>query len=309
MQRPIASRLRQFAIAYHSDLMLLGITAVWGSTFVVVKGAVEQMPPFSFMAWRFALAALVMSPALVLRRRRLDRATVLAGLVLGLMLYAMYAFQTFGLARTTASRAGFVTGLFVAFTPAIEIVWFRRVPSRATLLGVIVAVMGLGLLTVTDRLTIGLGDLLVLGAAFFVAVHIIALSRYSPRHDVLLLVAIQLAVAAVLHATSAAVFEKPALPPNTGVVGAILLTGLLASALAFFVQTYAQQTVGPTRTAVVLTAEPVFAGIFGYVFRGEVFLPRGWAGAGMILAAMFLVEVLPALRHRALEPALGREES
>ncbi len=288
--------------------MLVAITAVWGSTFVIVKGAIEQMPSFTFMALRFALAALVMAPVLYLRRKHLTRQTLVAGLVLGLMLYAMYAFQTFGLLGTTASKAGFVTGLFVAFVPAIQILVFRHRPSPATLIGVGVAVVGLGLLTVTNQLTIGVGDLLVLGAAFFVGVHIIALSRYSPRFDVLTLVALQLAVAAVLQSASAFIFETPMLPPNPGVWGAVLLTGLLASALAFFVQTYAQKTVGPTRTAVVLTAEPVFAGIFGYLWRGEVFTLRGWLGAALILAAMFLVEVYPALvRRRAEEPLLLEE--
>lgn len=287
--------MRAFIRKYHPDLMLVGITVVWGSTFVIVKGAIEQMPPFTFMALRFTLAALVMSPVFIFKRRRLDKPTLVAGVVLGVLLYAMYALQTFGLLGTTASKAGFVTGLFVAFVPAIQLVWFRHRPSATTLTGVALAVIGLLLLTVTDRLTMGLGDLLVLGAAFFIAVHIIALSRYSPRYDVLLLVAVQLSVAAVLQAASAFIFETPVLPPNTGVWGAVAVTGLLASALAFFVQTYAQKTVGPTRTAVVLTAEPVFAGIFGYLWRGEVFTPRGWFGAALILAAMFLVEVWPAL--------------
>ena len=300
--------LRNFIHKYHPDLMLVAITAVWGSTFVIVKGAVEQMPSFTFMALRFSLAALVMSPILVLRLKRLDRPTLIAGCLLGLPLYAMYAFQTFGLLGTTASKAGFVTGLFVAFVPAIEMVWFRHRPKSTTLGGVGLAVVGLGLLTMTDHFTMGTGDLLVLGAAFFVAVHIIVLSRYSPRYDVLLLVALQLAVAAALHAASAFIFETPVMPPNSGVWGAIAVTGLLASALAFFVQTHAQKTVGPTRTAVVLTAEPVFAGVFGYLWRGEVFAFRGWIGATMILAAMFLVEVWPALRRRRVEETLLAEE-
>lgn len=297
--------LTAFMRKYHPDLMLVAITCVWGSTFVIVKGAVEQMPSFAFMALRFGLAALVMSPVLVMRRRFLNRATLIAGIVLGAMLYAMYAFQTFGLLGTTASKAGFVTGLFVAFVPAIQLIWFHHRPKPTTLAGVVLAVIGLGLLTVTNQLTMGLGDLLVLGAAFFVGLHIVALSRYSPRYDVLLLVALQLSVAAVLHIASTFIFETPVLPPNTGVWGAILLTGILASALAFFVQTYAQKTVGPTRTAVVLTAEPVFAGLFGYLWRGDLFTPRGWIGAGMILGAMFLVEVWPALaRRQAREGAL-----
>jgi len=287
-----------FLRKYHPDLMLVAITVVWGSTFVIVKGAVEQMPPFAFMALRFTLAALVMSPVLIARRRRLDKATLAAGLALGLLLYAMYAFQTLGLMGTTASKAGFVTGLFVAFVPIIGLVWFRRAPSVTTLLGVVLAVAGLGLMTLTDSWTMGLGDALVLGAAFFVAVHIVALSRYSPRHDVLLLVSLQLTVAAILHVVSTFAFETPMLPPTSGAWGAVALTGLFASALAFFVQTYAQKTVGPTRIAVVLTAEPVFAGIFGYLWRGEIFTPRGWLGAVLILAAMFLVEVWPALVRR-----------
>lgn len=298
--------MRAFLARYHPDLMLVGITAVWGSTFVIVKGAVEQMPSFEFMALRFALATLVLSPVLLVRRARLDGPTVIAGFVLGAFLYAMYAFQTFGLLGTTASKAGFVTGLFVAFVPALQLLIFRRQPTVTTLLGVVLAVAGLGLLTITDRLTMGLGDVLVLGAAFFVAVHIVALSRYSPRHDVLLLVGLQLAVAAALHTASALVFEKPVPPPNAGVWGAVVVTGVLASALAFFVQTYAQQTVGPTRTAVVLTAEPVFAGIFGYLWRGETFTIRGWIGAALILLAMFMVEIWPALARRAGGPRPDR---
>ncbi len=290
-----------FLKKYHPDLMLVGATLVWGATFAVVKSAVAQMPPFTFMTLRFGTAALVMLPIIIWRRRHLDRATLIASAVLGVWLYAMYAFQTVGVLYTTAGKSGFITGLFVAFVPVLNFALTRRLPSPSTIVGVTMAVMGLALLSLTSRFMLGLGDALTVLAAFFAAVHIIALSRYSPRHDVALLVGLQLAISVPLHTLGAVIWGRPLVPPpNAGVWGAIIGTALFASVLAFFAQTYAQKTVGPTRTAVILTAEPVFAGVFAYLLLGEMFNLRGWIGAALILSAMFVVEIYPALRrHQA----------
>ncbi|HVL82431.1 MAG TPA: DMT family transporter [Actinomycetota bacterium] len=268
---------------------LVAACALWGSTFVVVKQAVEQIPPVQFLAIRFAIGTGVL--ALLWRPR--VRGSVRPGALAGLALGAGYIFQTVGLQHTTATNAALVTGLFVVFTPALAALFLRRPPTAPALVGVALATTGLVLLslqTAPGLPAFRRGDAIVLGCAVMFALHVVALGRFAPGADVRALTVVQLAVCTVLFVV---------LLPTARVEGvsggqiwfALLLTGLGATAFAFAAQTWAQSRISPTRTAVILTMEPVFAALFGFAVLGDRLTARGWIGAAFILAGMVAAEL------------------
>ena len=281
------------ALRHGLELGLVGIAAVWGFTFVTVKEAVERLPLYEFLALRFALAAVAMTLLFWKQVRGLGRDGLRAGIAAGIPLLAGYAFQTWGLEHTTASNAGFVTGLFVVITPVLSAVVLRRRPGAGVWVGVVLATVGLFLLTARNGWSPRAGDLIVLGAAFSFAVHMVVLSRVSARYSAAGLAAVQMWVAAVPCAALALLTEHLVAPTSAKVVWAVLITGLAASALGYLVQTAAQRYVSPSRTAVILSCEPAFAGLFGAVVLGERLSVRGWIGAALILSGMLVAELAP----------------
>jgi len=274
-----------------ATLGLVVVTAVWGSTFIVVKDAVERMPVMDFLAWRFVLAALVMAVMRPGAVRRLSPTARRHGVLLGIALGAGYVAQTFGLQRTPATVSGFITGLFVVFTPLCAGLLLRkRVPLQAWA-AVAVATVGLALLSL-HGFSVGSGEAITLVCAVMFALHIVGLGEWSTTEDAYGLAILQLATVAV-GSTLAAATDTLRPPPDGGVWFAILLTALAATAFAFFVQTWAQAHLPPTRAAVVMTMEPVFAGIFGVAVGGDDLGPRTIVGALLVLAAMYLVELGP----------------
>jgi drug/metabolite transporter (DMT)-like permease len=272
---------------------LVGVAAVWGFTFPVVKTAVERMPPMEFLALRFSIAGAVLMVALWPAVRGLGRDGVLAGVAAGAVLFAGYAFQTVGLQYTEATNAGFVTGLFVVVTPVLSAAVLGRTPGRGALLGVALATAGLFLLSVTDGFRPRSGDLIVLGAAASFAVHFVLLGRFSPVHHPGGLTAVQMVSAAAIALGVGVASEDLVAPAGGYLWFAILVSALVSSALGFFVQTLAQRYLSPTRTALILVSEPAFAGLAGFLLLGEVLSGRGWTGAGLILAGMVVAELSP----------------
>ena len=267
----------------------MGVTAIWGSTFVVVKDAVEAMPVTDFLTWRFGLAGLVM---LLLRPRslhRLGRQGRRAGVLVGLALGSGYLLQTLGLQHTSAAVSGFITGMFVVLTPIGAAVLLRRPPGRTAWLAVLLATVGLGLLSL-HGLRVGSGELLTLGCAAAFALHIVGLGEWAQRHDAYGLAVVQLLTTAAMCGV-VAVPGGVVVPPDASVWGALALTALAATALAFVVQTWAQAHLAPTRAAVIMTMEPVFSGVFAVLLAGEVLGLRTLAGAALVLGAMLLTEV------------------
>ncbi len=284
-------------------LALVGVTAIWGSTFVVVKDAVEHMPVTDFLTWRFALAALAM---LLLRPRSvgaLGRSGRRAGAVVGVALGSGYLLQTLGLQHTSAAVSGFITGMFVVLTPLGAAVLLRKPPGPAAWFAVGLATVGLGLLSL-HGFSVGAGELLTLGCAVAFALHIVGLGRWASSYDAYGLAVVQLLTTSAMCAV-VAVPGGLAVPPTWGVWGALALTALAATALAFVVQTWAQAHLAPTRAAVVMTMEPVFSGLFAVLLAGEVLGLRTLLGAALVLSAMVLTEVGP--RHGA-EGAVERLE-
>jgi drug/metabolite transporter (DMT)-like permease len=278
-----------------ADLGLLAITAVWGATFVLVKGALAESGPLTFVALRFALAAVVILPLTVRRWKRPSRGLIRDGSLIGCCLFGGYALQTAGLQFTSAAKAGFITGLSVVLVPLLEALVLHRRIGTATVAGVVLATSGLGLLTLGSDLRVELGDLLVLGCALAFALHILSIDRYAVRHNVLGLTSAQILIAALLTSASALVVERPTGQQLLAIMPVALYTGVLATVAAFYLQTLAQRFTTATHTALIFTMEPVFAGLFAFLWADEQLGPTALAGCGLILLGMLVAQLAERL--------------
>ena len=270
-------------------LALVLVTAIWGVTFVQIKDALELYPLFAFLAVRFAIAVAVLAVPAAPRLRSLGGRGALAGASLGALLAAGYALQTAGLERTTVSAAGFVTGMYVVLTPVFALVLFRLRPGVAVWLGVALAVAGLAMLSGVSAGSVT-GDLMVLAAAALYALQIALMERFAPRYDALAFTSAEMAAAFAGFTVIAVAAGQVELPRGATVWGALLVTGIFASALGYLVQTWAQQRTSATRTALLFSLEPVFAGIFGYALAGDRLGLLGWAGCAVILTGIAVAE-------------------
>jgi drug/metabolite transporter (DMT)-like permease len=266
-------------------LLFVGVTAVWGWTFVVVKNAIAEYPTLPFLQLRFLLAFLVMA---ILVRRLPTRKELRVGLLVGAVLAMGYLTQTLGLNLISPGNAGLITGLLVLFTPFIDRLF--GVPlKRRTIIAVIVAVIGIGMVTGGPS-AFGLGDLLVVVCAMFLALHIVLLSRWSPGLRSAPLAMVQMGACALIFSAGGTWSLSM---PSTDVWIAIIITGVFASALAFFIQTWAQSHLDASRTALIIAMEPAWAVAAAVVLAGQRF---GWlqaVGAALVLAAIVGHELAP----------------
>jgi drug/metabolite transporter (DMT)-like permease len=274
---------------WRADAALAGNTVIWGSTFVLVQSALKDVSPIVFLAIRFSIATAAL--ALLFRSRAQYRPTR-GGLIAGGCLFAGYLFQTVGLQFTTASKSAFITGLAIPLVPLLtSLVYFTR-PRIFEMAGVLCATSGMGLMTLQgDSLRIGRGDLLTFFCAVAFAAHIIAVGHYSGRISFESLSFMQVASAAVLALSTFWWIEKPVIHLTPVVMIALAMTGLLATALAFTVQAWAQQHTTATRTALIYSLEPVVAWFTSFWLMGELLSRRAAVGAALILTGILLVEL------------------
>jgi drug/metabolite transporter (DMT)-like permease len=271
---------------------LVAVTAVWGSTFVLIKDVVAVMPVADFLAVRFVIAAAVMVVAFWRPMRRLGRRQVHQGLALGVVYGAAQVLQTLGLAVTPAAVSGFVTGMYVVLTPVIGALVLRHRPPSTTWLAVAMSTAGLALLALRG-FSVGTGELLVLASAALYAVHIVGLGAWSDARDALGLATVQMLAIAAL-CTLAALPGGVTLPAHGAAWAAVLYTAVVAGAGALVVQTWAQAHLSATRAAIIMTMEPVFAALFAVLLGGEHLTVRMLGGGLLVLAAMYVVELTPA---------------
>jgi drug/metabolite transporter (DMT)-like permease len=276
-----------------ATLLLVGVTAIWGFTFVPVKQSIAEIPTFQFLGMRFMLATLLLFALFLRKADNISVSALKAGTIAGLALAAGYAFQTLGLRLTGATKAGFITGLAVVFTPAIAAIVLRKAPGARALAGVAISVLGLILLTVGGAFALNVGDSIVLLCAISFAVHIVILGQFSPKFDAPTLTISQLGTAGILFSLISAATETIE-APDESVWLALITTAVGASAAAFLIQTWAQRHLTPTTTAVTFTMEPVFAGLAGFILLDERLSARNWIGAALILLAMLLVSARSA---------------
>jgi drug/metabolite transporter (DMT)-like permease len=297
-----------------AHILLLAVVFVWGTTFVLVKDALADASPLLFNLLRMALAFLALAIVNHRQLRYINRHALFSGLIVGTFLAAGYQFQTTGLARTTPAKSAFITGLVVVFVPLFTVVPALRStntppPRWTTAIGALLAFSGLLLLTTPAGTSfhslfgsIGRGDLLTLVCAIAFAGHLLALAHASHRVPTGQLATLQIGVAALLMAITLPLGGKPQLSITPRLLVALAVTGLLATAAAFTIQSWAQQHLPPTHTAILLTLEPVFACMTSFLVLHEHLGGRALLGATLILAGIALTELLSAAAPLPIHP-------
>jgi drug/metabolite transporter (DMT)-like permease len=285
-------------VALLATLALLAITASWGSTFFLIHDLLDRMPVLDFLAVRFSIAAvaiLLLSPRAV---GRLSRERFRHAVVLGLLYGGGQILQTTGLAHTAASVSGFITGMYVVFTPVLAALLLRSRIGALTWAAVLLAITGLGVLTLGDASSgdvlggLGYGEALTLVSAMIYALHIVGLGAWSNARDALGMSIVQCLVIAVI-CTAAAAPGGIELPQTGGDWASVVYMALVAGAAALLAQTWAQAHLPPTRTAIIMSMEPVFAAVFAVLLGGESATGRMLGGGALVLTAMLIVELVP----------------
>jgi drug/metabolite transporter (DMT)-like permease len=297
----MARRLSDSALAH---LLLLAVVAIWGVTFVLVKNALRDASPLVFNLLRMAMAFIALAIINHRQIRRITRGSLISGTIVGLFLAAGYQFQTAGLDRTTAAKSAFITGLVVVFVPLFTLFPALRpanasAPRWTSSIGALLAFYGLLLLTTPSGTTaanlftsIGPGDLLTIACAIAFAGHLLSLAHTSHRIPTGQLATIQIGVAAFIMAITLPLGGKPHLSLTPRLLIALTVTSLLATAAAFTIQSWAQQHLPPTHTAILLTLEPVFACLTSFFLLHEHLGPRSLTGAALILIGIGFTELL-----------------
>jgi drug/metabolite transporter (DMT)-like permease len=278
---------------------LILVTAVWGVTFVQVKDAVELYPLLAFLAVRYLIATAALAPPALPRLRTLGRDGLFAGGILGLLVALGIGLQTAGLERTTVTNAGFITGLYVLFTPLLALVLFRSPIPRELWAAVALALTGLALLSGVPEGS-SVGDGLVLVSTVVQALQIVMVERYASRYDVFALTFVQVAAACVTCGAIALALGDLSVPRGATVWAALIVTGLFAVAFGLLVQVWAQRRVSATRIAIIFSLEAVFAGLAGYLFAGDRIGTLGLLGCAVIFAGIVIAEPAAAATLRRL---------
>jgi drug/metabolite transporter (DMT)-like permease len=283
---------------------LIAVTAVWGVTFVQVKDAVAVYPLFAFLSVRYAIAAGVLGVAGAGRVRSLGRSGLVAGMVIGTLGALGIGLQTAGLHRTTVSSTGFITGLYVVLTPLFGLALFRTRVGAEVWAGVLLSVAGLAMLSGV-RVGSTTGDALVLVSTSAQALQIVMVERYARRFDAIALTLVAMATSCVGFLAVALALGDLRVPRGWTVWGALIVTGVFASALAVLIQVWAQRRMSAARIALVFALETVFAGIFGYWLSGDRLGWLGWGGCAAIFAGIVLAEPAAASVLRRLNLLLS----
>jgi drug/metabolite transporter (DMT)-like permease len=283
-------------------LALVAVTAIWGYTFVPVQKALDAYPLFAFLAVRFAISGVALAPFAWAPLRSLPRSGWIAGSLAGGFLAAAYGFQTAGLELTTVSSTGFITGLYVVFTPLLALALFRtRVPAPAWG-GVGLSLVGLALISGMPGGSVA-GNVLVLTNAVAQSFQITAMERFAPRYDARALTFLQMVVSCATFVVIAVAAGQVEAPDDAQTWYALVVTGVFAGALGYLVATWVQSRATAARTALVFTLEAPFAALFGVLLLSESLGWAGWTGCAVMLAGILLAEPAAAAVLRRLVPA------
>jgi drug/metabolite transporter (DMT)-like permease len=290
--------------------LLLITTFFWGITFTVVKEAISRVDVYVFLAQRFTIAFVILLAFVLIRRPLPTGRTIGDGLVLGVFLFAAFAFQTVALLSTSASNTGFLTGLNVVFVPIIASLVLRQPIPVNIKLAVTFAVTGLFLLCTNGSWTFNHGDILAAVCAVCVALHLLLTSSFARKDDsdIYWLTTLQIGTVAFLSAVMATATHHPVAVYHPGILPALLICSLFATVFAFLVQTSMQRWISPTHTALIFCTEPVFAAIYAYFAAGERLGVIGYLGSVLIVAGMLISEIMPGrsepLQDQTAPPAI-----
>lgn len=275
-----------------ADLSLLFVAIIWGSTFIIVKQSVENIPVFSFLFMRFALAGMLLILINVPKLKAIDKGVLADGVMLGIALFLAYAFQTFALTAASASITAFITGLFVVFVPILSSVFLRKLPRQEAMIGVVFATIGLGFITLQGRFIVSFGEFLALVCAFFIAIHIILTDKLSRRNDFCLLTMVQVNIVG-LFSLIFSFFLDPSVIPiqfNDQLIFSLIINSVFATFVAFVIQMSMQKYTTPTKAAIIFIMEPVSSAFFSYWIGGELLTAKQYVGTSFILLAMVFTE-------------------
>lgn len=279
-----------------ADLLLLTITIIWGASFTLMKNVLQHIPAFAYLSLRFIIATVVLAAIFYKKFRLMNSRALIYGGIIGLMLFGGMALQVRGLYYTTASNSAFITGLNVVMVPVVSAVFLRKRPGLSSIMGVILAFIGLFFLSGGVNFSFNIGDFLTFLSAICFTLQIIFIDKFTSDQDPALLAIIQIGFAAILY-TAIWLFVdfKPVVFDGT-VVMTLAVTGVLGTALAFAGQNIVQRFTSPTHTALVLTAEPLFGAVFAMLIPNsygltEVLKLSTIVGCILILTGMLLSEL------------------
>lgn len=279
--------------SWQADLLLLGVALVWGTTFVLIKNALMGITPFLFNALRFGVAFLFLYLLYRPGKKLLNPQLLRIGLIIGFVLFGGYATQTVGLQYTSAANSAFITGLQVVIVPFLNIFFTRRFPNLTIICSAVCAVVGLGFLTLTDGLSIRIGDFLTFLCAVFFGLHIVLVSRFATRYNSNLLTIIQIGTVAVFSILVFLGHPTEYWPTNfTGDFWlALAVTAIPGTSLAILIINRVQKYATATRTAIMLAMEPVFGALTAWTIGGELLTLRSIIGSALVLLGILIVEI------------------
>jgi len=275
-----------------ANVLLIVVTMIWGSSFLLVQHTLTLVGPFTFLAMRFGFAVSVLA---ILFRKRLIHITyheILTGSTIGLFLFASYAFQTVSLQYTTSSQAGFISGMYVPLVAILAIPLLKQKPTLGGILGIVLSLFGLILLSLKNglQITIGPGEILALICAFASALHVISISKFAPKADAVNLTIVQIAVTALLSLVAMPIAREPFSFPPFAVWGSALFLGVVATAFCLAVMNWVQQFVTSTEAAMFYALELVWVSVLGH-FAGDNLSFLGWIGCASMLSSMLVGEL------------------
>lgn len=284
----------QQKIKIRPEIILLGVVVIWGYTFPVIKSTLNDIPPFTFLTYRFFLASIIISLLFRNRLKKINSLSIRKGFLIGFFLFIGYFGQTVGTQYTTATKTAFITGISVVLVPIIAFFWVQERIHRNSVIGVILAMVGLWLMNSNGTIYhFNMGDSLVFLGSVGFALHIITVDICTKKLDYVQLVFIQLLTVFLLSLFMALFWEKDALhfSYNKSVWWAVIINGVFATALAFYLQNRFQQFSTPTKVAIIFSAEPVFGAIFSYILLGETVGIFGFLGGTAIFVGMVIAQI------------------
>ncbi len=277
---------------YEADFALFFVAVIWGSNFILVKKDLFVSPPFSFLFFRFSLAFLLMIPFYFYLKEKLNFKVIKDGILMGIVLFFAFAFQTFGLKTIEASITAFITGLYVIFAPFLSSLILKKKPNFLAILGIFISTIGLALMTLRGKFHLTSGQILVLICAILYAIHILMTDYYTRLHSTFNITFVQLGIVGFLSFPATLIYHKSFFISEIEPIFfySLGITSILATFLAFIVMMAYQKKSNPTKACLIYATEIVAAALFSYIFEGEILTFKEYFGGFLILLAMFLAK-------------------
>ncbi len=283
---------------HRADIALAMIAIAWGSSYLMMKCALEEVPSLFLIGLRFGIAFIVVTIIFFPRLKNTSLALIGHAAILAVLMFASFAFLTYGLPLTSASNAGFLVALAVVFAPLINAILLRRIPEWPICVGVCLAVVGIAMLSLKESFVLQTGDFFCLLSALGYALEIVAIDRFVRKYDPLLVGIWQIGLTSVLGFIFAFIFETPVFPSDAVHWAAVIALALVCSAFGFIVQPLAQCHTTADHAALLFACEPLSSAIIAFVVAGEVLTIQGYCGALLVLAGVIVASALPSILEK-----------